>query len=59
MRALDWQQWRVTKKVEDAQRRDLGLPARPPWRHDASPAGQIQAYEQLCFPGLAAEWAEG
>ncbi|TXI43628.1 MAG: glycosyltransferase [Mycobacterium sp.] len=61
MRALDWQQWRVTKKAEDAQRRDLGLsrattPA--PRRITASGALEIQAYEQLCFPGLAAEWAE-
>ncbi len=61
MKALDWQQWRVTKKAEDAQRRELGLsratsPA--PRRITASGALEIQAYEQLCFPGLAAEWAQ-
>ena len=59
MTALDWQQWRVTKKAEDIQRRELDLPkaTRPaPRRITDSGALEIQAYEQLCFPGLAAEW---
>ena len=61
MKALDRLQWRVTKKAEDAQRRELGLskatsPA--PRRITASGALEIQAYEQLCFPGLADEWKE-
>ena len=56
-----WLFWRGTKKVEDAQRRELGLPK-------AAGAGtrritergslEIQAYDEACFPGLAAEWAK-
>ncbi len=44
----------VTKEAEDAQRSALGLPepAAPP-----TPL-EIQAYDELCFPGLAAQWAE-
>ncbi|MEZ0350742.1 glycosyltransferase [Mycobacterium sp. pR1184] len=44
----------LTQRAHDAQRRDLGLP------HVAAPAREpleIQAYEEFCFPGLAAEWA--
>lgn len=61
MKALDWQQWRVTKRAEDAQRRELGLKkaTRPaPRRITDGGALEIQAYEEQCFPGLAAEWAE-
>jgi UDP:flavonoid glycosyltransferase YjiC (YdhE family) len=56
-----WLGWRGTKKVEDVQRRELGLPKA------AGPAGrritergslEIQAYDEVCFPGLAAEWAK-
>jgi len=45
---------RITKEAEDAQRRALGLP------EATGPATslEIQAYDELCFPGLAAEWAE-
>ncbi len=61
MSALDWTQWRVTKKAEDAQRRELGLskakgPA--PQRMAARGALEIQAYDEVCFPGLADEWAK-
>ncbi len=45
----------VPKAAEQAQRRALGLP------EAAVPATQpleIQAYDELCFPGLAAEWGE-
>jgi UDP:flavonoid glycosyltransferase YjiC (YdhE family) len=55
----DWAQWRMTKKAEDAQRRDLGLPkAASPAARRMSERGslEIQAYDELCFPGLAAEW---
>ncbi len=51
--------WRLTKKTEDAQRRELGLPmttissAR---RIVQRGSLEIQAYEELYFPGLAAEW---
>ncbi|OBG70638.1 MULTISPECIES: glycosyltransferase [unclassified Mycobacterium] len=60
MTALDWVQWRVTKKAEDAQRRELGLPRAcgpAPQRMADRGALEIQAYDQACFPGLAAEWA--
>jgi UDP:flavonoid glycosyltransferase YjiC (YdhE family) len=45
----------VTKDAEDAQRRALGLPeATGP----AQEPLEIQAYDGLCFPDVAAEWAE-
>lgn len=59
MRVTDWAQWRLIKRPEDAQRRDLGLP------HTTAPASrrmaqrgslEIQAYDALCFPGLSEEW---
>jgi UDP:flavonoid glycosyltransferase YjiC (YdhE family) len=59
MRTLDWLYWRMTRGVEDAQRRDLGLPkATCPAPHRMLERGslEIQAYDELCFPGLAAEW---
>ncbi|OBH55123.1 glycosyl transferase family 1 [Mycobacterium mantenii] len=60
MTALDWTQWRVTKKAEDAQRRGFGLPKAKgpaPQRMAARGALEIQAYDEVCFPGLADEWA--
>ncbi len=56
-----WLGWRGTKKVEDAQRRELGLPkATGPAARRISERGslEIQAYDEVCFPGLAAEWAK-
>ena len=45
----------VPKEAEHAQRRALGLPdATAP----STPALEIQAYDELCFPGLTAEWAD-
>ncbi|WP_156738047.1 glycosyltransferase, partial [Mycobacterium scrofulaceum] len=61
MSALDWVQWRVTKKAEDAQRRAFGLPKAKgpaPQRMGARGALEIQAYDEACFPGLADEWAK-
>ncbi|OCB26152.1 hypothetical protein A5675_26895 [Mycobacterium malmoense] len=61
MTATEWLFWRSTKKVENAQRRGLGLPAA---RHRSSRrlaergALEIQAYDEVCFPGLAAEWSK-
>jgi UDP:flavonoid glycosyltransferase YjiC (YdhE family) len=52
--------WRGVKKVQDAQRRELGLPkAKGPVPRRIAERGalEIQAYDELCFPGLAAEWA--
>ena len=61
MKVAWWLYWQITKKAEDAQRRELRLP-----RVAVSSAGrmadrqslEIQAYDELCFPGLAAEWGE-
>lgn len=61
MTAFDWLGWLLNKKVEDAQRRELGLPKAtgPAARRIAnSGALEIQAYDEACFPGLAAEWAK-
>lgn len=45
----------ITKEAEDAQRRALSLPGtRPSTRRPI----EIQAYDELFFPGLAAEWVE-
>ncbi|OBH02062.1 MULTISPECIES: glycosyltransferase [unclassified Mycobacterium] len=56
-----WEYWLLTKKVEGAQRRALGLPeATRPWTLRIAERGslEIQAYDEVCFPGLAAEWAK-
>ncbi|ETB10920.1 glycosyl transferase family 1, partial [Mycobacterium avium subsp. paratuberculosis 08-8281] len=61
MTAFDWFCWRLTKKVEDAQRRELGLPnATGPSPRRIAERGslEIQAYDEVCFPGLAEEWAK-
>ncbi len=59
LRAAWWLYWRITKDADDAQRRELGL------RRSAAPAAkrmaergslEIQAYDEVCFPNLAAEW---
>lgn len=53
--------WQVLKKVEDTQRRELGLPrARTPTQRRIAKRGslEIQAYDEFCFPGLATEWAK-
>jgi UDP:flavonoid glycosyltransferase YjiC (YdhE family) len=54
-----WSSWglfsTITKQTEDAQRRALGLP-------EATGAStrslEIQAYDEICLPGLTAEWVE-
>jgi UDP:flavonoid glycosyltransferase YjiC (YdhE family) len=56
-----WLSWRGTKRVEDAQRRELGLPKATgpaPPRITERGSLEIQAYEEVCFPGVAAEWAK-
>jgi UDP:flavonoid glycosyltransferase YjiC (YdhE family) len=61
MTVLDWVQWLTTKKAEDAQRLALGLPkAMSPasTRMAARGSLEIQAYDKVFFPGLAAEWDE-
>jgi UDP:flavonoid glycosyltransferase YjiC (YdhE family) len=60
MRLFDWGGWRMNKKVEDAQRRELGLPkATGPTSRRIIQRGslEIQAFDEVCFPGLSAEWA--
>ena len=60
MKVDDWLGWRMTRTAEDAQRRELGLPkaAGPSSRRIAQRGSlEIQAYDEVCFPGLAAEWA--
>lgn len=59
MRAYDWFGWRLNKKVEDVQRRELGLPkATGPVSRRIADRGalEIQGYDEACFPGLAEEW---
>ncbi|ORB11060.1 glycosyltransferase, partial [Mycobacterium noviomagense] len=60
MTVNEWAQWRIAKKLDDAQRRELGLPKTtvpPPRRIAERGSLEIQAYDEVCFPGLAAEWA--
>jgi UDP:flavonoid glycosyltransferase YjiC (YdhE family) len=51
--------WRITKGAEDAQRRELGLPKTKissVRRIADSGSLEIQAYDEIFFPGLATEW---
>ncbi|WP_445166427.1 glycosyltransferase [Mycolicibacterium sp. Dal123E01] len=60
MRMNDWTAWRGTRAGEDAQRLELGLPKATgpaPRRIAGRGSLEIQAYDELVFPGLAAEWA--
>lgn len=60
MTAIEWLFWRSTKKIDNAQRRELGLPKaihRSQRRIAERGSLEIQAYDDVCFPGLAAEWA--
>jgi UDP:flavonoid glycosyltransferase YjiC (YdhE family) len=59
--AFWWVSWRGMKKAEDAQRRELGLPkatGSAPRRITERGSLEIQAYDEECFPGLRAEWAQ-
>jgi UDP:flavonoid glycosyltransferase YjiC (YdhE family) len=62
MSVTEWQvYWRMYKTVEDAQRRELGLPkatSPSPRRITERGSLEIQAYDEVCFPGLAADWAK-
>ncbi|BBU20350.1 glycosyltransferase [Mycobacterium xenopi] len=56
----EWLEMPLTKKLADAQRRELGLPKAkglPSRRITERGSLEIQAYDEVCFPGLAAEWA--
>lgn len=55
----EWAHWRVLKSAEDDQRRELGLaPAKTRAVRRMLDAGalEIQAYDEIFFPGLAEEW---
>jgi len=61
MKVFWWVSWRGTKKTEDAQRRELRLPRATgpsPQRITERGSLEIQAYDEVCFPELAAEWAK-
>ena len=56
---LEWAHWRVLKEADDAQRRELGLPkatVHAVRRIVEGGALEIQAYDDVFFPRLAAEW---
>lgn len=60
-RASEWLFWRLTREVENAQRHKLGLPKAktPSQRRIAERRSlEIQAYDEVCVPGLAVEWAK-
>ena len=61
-RLNEWRHdWGFFKKIDNAQRRDLGLPkATTPSPRRIAERGslEIQAYDEVCFPGLATEWAK-
>ncbi|WP_369806103.1 glycosyltransferase, partial [Mycobacterium sp. E3251] len=61
MAVYDWVCWRMNKRAEDRQRRELGLPTATvasPRRIAERGSLEIQAYDKVCFPGLADEWAK-
>ncbi|MBB3606931.1 UDP:flavonoid glycosyltransferase YjiC (YdhE family) [Mycolicibacterium sp. BK556] len=61
MKAYERMAWSgVVKEVEDIQRRELGLPeATSAWPERIAERGslEIQGYDDVWIPGLAAEWA--
>jgi UDP:flavonoid glycosyltransferase YjiC (YdhE family) len=62
MKAYERMSWSgVVKNVEDIQRSQLGLPpATTPWPQRIAERGslEIQGYDEVWIPGIAAEWAE-
>ncbi|WP_099038966.1 glycosyltransferase [Mycobacterium neglectum] len=57
----EWLFWRSSRTVEDTQRRVLGLPRatrRSPRRIAEHRWLEIQAYDAVSVPGLAAEWTK-
>jgi UDP:flavonoid glycosyltransferase YjiC (YdhE family) len=57
----EWLLWRSTKKVDNRQRRELGLSeATTPSPRRIARRGslEIQAYDDISVPGLSAEWAK-
>lgn len=61
MTMLESLDWHIGRKVEELQRRELGLPRSTcpsPRRIAERGSLEIQAYDEVCFPGLASEWAK-
>ncbi|TDO09228.1 UDP:flavonoid glycosyltransferase YjiC (YdhE family) [Mycobacterium sp. BK086] len=61
MATNEWTAWRGTRKGEDVQRRELGLPAATssaPRRIAGRGSLEVQAYDELVFPGLGREWGK-
>lgn len=61
MKVYEWLGWRAANKLDATQRRALVLPkATGPLPQRIAERGwlEIQAYDEVCFAGLAAEWAE-
>lgn len=61
MTAFEWLAWRGHRVDDDAQRLDLGLPkSTGHWTGRIAEGGamEIQAYDAVCYPGLADEWAK-
>ena len=59
MAVYEWFGWRASKKLEDSQRLEMGLPKTQgptPRRFTERGSLEIQAYDEACFPELAAEW---
>src|ERR1700712_1052065 len=57
--AVEWGHWRVLKGAEDAQRSALRLPkaeVRAVRRIVEGGALELQAYDEVFFPGLSEEW---
>jgi len=57
--AGEWVHWHTLKQAEDAQRRELGLPpakVRAVRRIIEAGTLEIQAYDEVFYPALAAEW---
>jgi len=60
MNLFEWLDWPIVRPLERPQRRRLRLPkAKTPAARRIRERGslEIQAYDEVCFPGLAAEWA--
>lgn len=61
MRVSEWLGWPMFKRLEEPQRRELGLPKATgpsPWRLAERGTLELQAYDANCFPGLPEEWKE-
>ncbi len=61
MKLYEWLIWRGVKNVVGVTRRELGLPPATgpvPDRIAERELLEIQAYDEVLFPGLAAEWAQ-